>query len=117
MVAIVVVVQIVRGDEGPGLWFVAAFVAAAGWNAYWWLFRIATEVSVDGGTLSWRTPLRRGSAPVSSVTAVGRSRMTQQLAKIELASGRPVLVQVRVGFAALVDAIRDGAPNADVQGA
>ena len=36
--------------------FIALWVGALAWTAYWFLFRVAYEVAVvDGSTLSWHT--------------------------------------------------------------
>ena len=50
VVAVVLLVAMVRGD-GPPAWFGVLWLAALGWNAYWWLLRICTEVEVDSDTL------------------------------------------------------------------
>lgn len=113
--AVFLVVTTVRGD-GPPVWFAVLWLAALAWNAYWFLLRVCTEVEVSGGTLRWRTPLRRGSAPVSAVRAVRPSRFGSQVAVIEV-DGAPTLhVMARYGLAPLVIALRDAAPHAEIHG-
>ncbi len=36
--------------KGPPVWFAVTWIAIAVWNAYWFLFRIAYRLEVDGGT-------------------------------------------------------------------
>ena len=53
---VAMLVNLVAGGSGPPAAFVLFWVAAYGWNAYWWLFRIAYEVAVvRGSTLRWRS--------------------------------------------------------------
>jgi hypothetical protein len=114
VLAVVFLTQAAR-HSGPPWWFLVLWLAAFGWNAYWWTFRICTEVRVDGGRLAWRTPLRRDEVALSDVTRVRPSRMGQrQMAGVELRDRRPLLVPVRYGFDRLVDALRAGAPGLQV---
>jgi hypothetical protein len=73
VLAVVFLTQAAR-HSGPPWWFLVLWLAAFGWNAYWWTFRICTEVRVDGGRLAWRTPLRRDEVALSDVTRVRPSR-------------------------------------------
>jgi hypothetical protein len=53
---VAMLVNLLAGGTGPPAAFVFFWVAAYGWNAYWWLFRIAYEVAIVGGsTLRWRS--------------------------------------------------------------
>jgi hypothetical protein len=113
VLAIAAVVMIVN-PGGPPVWFLVLWIAALGWNAYWYLVRFATSVEVDGGTLRWRTPLRRGSAPVTAIRRVRRQRFGSQVAVIELDGAPNVYVMVWYGFAGLVDDLRAAAPQADI---
>jgi hypothetical protein len=107
-----IVVQVVRGGDGPPPWFAAVWLAILGWNAYWWVFRICTEVRVEAGRLAWRTPLRRGEVPLTDVTRIRPSRAGQrQTAVVELRGHRPLLVPVRYGFERLSRALTDAVPG------
>jgi hypothetical protein len=111
--AVGVLVAALRGD-GPPWAFTVLWLGALGWNAYWWLGRACTEVQVDGPTLSWATPLTRGATAVRDVARIRASRMSRQLAVIELRDRRPLVVPVRYGFGALERAISAAAPGVDV---
>jgi hypothetical protein len=111
--AVGMIVAVVRG-KGPPIAFAIFWLAAVAWNAYWWLFRTCIEVRVDGVSLDWRAPLRPGAAPVGDVRRIRRSRMSRQLAVIELQGRRPLLVPVRYGFAQLQNAVAAGAPQAAI---
>jgi hypothetical protein len=115
--AVFLTVTTLRGGEGPGVWFLVAFVGAWLWNAYWFLLRVCTEVEVDDRTVRWRTPLRRGSVPVGAVRSVRPSRFGSQLAVVDLDGAPSLYVIVRYGFAGLTDALRAAAPHADIRGA
>jgi hypothetical protein len=111
--AVVLVVTALRGDGLPG-WFVVLWLAALGWNAYWWLFRIPQEVRVGGSTLAWSAPLRRGEVPLDDVVRLRPSRTGRQFAVVELRGRRPLVVPIRYGFAGFRNALAAGAPQAEV---
>ena len=109
--AVVLVVTTALVSDGPPAWFSALWVAALAWNAYWWLLRTCVEVRVEGSTIEWSTPLRRGNAPVAEVVRIRSTRFGRQMAVVELQGRRPLLVPVRVGFSHLERAIAAGAPQ------
>jgi hypothetical protein len=114
VVAVVFLTQAGRRG-GPPWWFLVLWFAAFAWNAYWWSFRICTEVRVEGGRLAWRTLLRRGEVPLTDVVRVRPSRTGQrQMAVIEVRERRPLLVPVRYGFEQLSAALRSGVPGLQV---
>jgi hypothetical protein len=112
-IVVVFVLGSLRGD-GPPVWFLVFWLGALAWNAYWWLFRICSEVAVDDSTLSWSAALQRGSAPMSDVRRLRKSRASRQMAVIELQGRRPLIVPVRYGFSDLQNAISAGAPLATI---
>jgi hypothetical protein len=114
--AVGLVVAVVRGD-GPPLWFAVLWLAGVAWNAYWWLGRTCVQVQVDSPTLTWRTPLTGGTAALHDVLRIRSSRMSRQLAVIELRTHRPLLVPVRYGFGGLERAIAAGSPGLDLDAA
>src|ERR1700693_6017020 len=68
LVGVAMVLNLLSGGTGPGLGFVAFWLAAYAWNAYWFLFRLAYEVGVtDRSTLRWCTVTRCREIPVSSL--------------------------------------------------
>ena len=51
--------------------FIALWVGALAWTAYWFLFRVAYEVAVvDGSTLSWHTMMTSHEAPLARIKGV-----------------------------------------------
>jgi len=51
--------------------FIALWVGALVWTAYWFLFRVAYEVAVvDGSTLRWHTMMTSHEAPLGRIKAV-----------------------------------------------
>jgi hypothetical protein len=113
-VAIALIAATVLGN-GPPVAFLVLWIAAFGWNAYWWSLRICIDVAVDGVTLTWRTAVLTGSAPVGDVLRVRPSRWSRQMAVIEVQGRRPLLVPVRYGFGQLAQAIAAAAPHASVE--
>ncbi|MGY1855489.1 hypothetical protein [Modestobacter sp. SYSU DS0290] len=101
--------------EGPPWPFLLLWLGALGWNAWWFLLRTCVELEVAGAQLQWATPLRAGAVSLLDVARIRRSRLSDQLAVIELRAGRPLLVPVRYGFAALEREIIAGAPGVAVE--
>ncbi len=51
--------------------FIALWVGALAWTAYWFLFRVAYEVAVvDGSTLRWHTMMTSHEAPLVRIKGV-----------------------------------------------
>ena len=113
-VAIALIAATVLGN-GPPVAFLVFWIAAFGWNAYWWSLRICIEVAVDGLALNWRTAVLSGTAPVESVLRIRPSRWSRQMAVLEVQGRRPLLVPVRYGFGQLTQAIAAAAPHASVE--
>lgn len=68
---VAMLVNLVAGGTGPPAAFVVFWVAAYGWNAYWWLFRIAYEVGVvHGSTLRWRSIATTREVPLARVKGI-----------------------------------------------
>ena len=58
------------GAGGPPGWFMALWVGALAWNAYWWLFRVAYVLELSDTELRWRAPLAHGTVPVRALREV-----------------------------------------------
>jgi hypothetical protein len=114
VVAVALIMATALGN-GPPVAFLAFWLAAFGWNAYWWSLRICLEVGVDGLTLNWRTAVFSREAPVGDVVGVRPTRWNRQMAVIELQGRRPLLVPVRYGFGQFTQAIAAAAPHAAVE--
>jgi hypothetical protein len=71
LAGVALVVNLLSGATGPGLGFVVFWLAAYAWNAYWFLFRIAYEVSfTEGSTVRWCTVTRCREIPLTSVKGI-----------------------------------------------
>ena len=103
------------GWEGPPTAFVVLWLAALGWNAYWWLFRVATALWLDGDVLHWEAPLRSGAIPLSDLRAVRPMSFASNAAVFEHTTGRPVLIVVRKGFGAFLDELSAARPDLPVR--
>jgi hypothetical protein len=98
-----VVASLTRPD-GPSLLFMALWIGALGWNAYWWLWRISYRLEVDGDRLRWMTPLRNGEVLVSDVQAI-RSGWLNQLAVIEVRDNADITSLSRSGISEFASAL------------
>lgn len=68
---VAMLVNLLAGGTGPPAAFVVLWVAAYGWNVYWWLFRIAYEVGVvHGPTLRWRSITTTHEVPLARVMGI-----------------------------------------------
>ena len=67
-----ILVLTTTGHAGPPSWFLVIWFGVFGWNAYWWLFRVAYRVELVGQTLQWKAPFTSGALPVGEITSVGR---------------------------------------------
>lgn len=68
--AVFVVVRALAESDAPGLLFLVVWLAALGWNAYWFLWRFSYRVEVRDDLLRWMTPLRNGEVAVADVEKV-----------------------------------------------
>ena len=66
---VVLIVQALTGDERFSVPFLLFWLFALGWNAYWWLFRVAYSLALRDGVLEWEAPLRRGHIATAALTA------------------------------------------------
>jgi hypothetical protein len=83
----------------PPVWLVLLWVAAVGWNGYWFLLRFCWRLELADGVVHWFTPLRSGWVSVAEVRG---SRPAFNFSSdyytfvevIDLADQRPLLVPV-----------------------
>jgi hypothetical protein len=98
------VVSTATGQGGPPLYFTVLWLAALGWNVYWWLWRISYRIEVDGDRLRWKTPLRSGRALVGDVESI-RPGFRGQTTVLEMRAGRDVICLTRNGISEFVAAL------------
>lgn len=83
------------------------------WNAYWFLFRFAHGVELDGAVLRWRAPLRSGSVALADIRRVRPSWLFSNIQVMETGARGPAMVWAVRGFRDLVEAVcleRPGLP-------
>lgn len=113
-VAVVLVVASVRTSHPPVL-FAAAWVAAAGWNAYWFLLRVCSRVTLDADGVRWTTPLRAGRIPLADVTRLGAMPLGTGAQLLRSRSGPSLVIITRYGFRGFAETLQERAPQADVR--
>ncbi len=83
----------------PPVWFVLLWIAALGWNGYWFLLRLCWRLDLADGVVHWFTPLRSGWVSVAEVRGARpafnlSSSRFNFVEAIDLANRRPLLVLV-----------------------
>lgn len=96
----------VTRPDVPTLLFVPLWIAALGWVAYWWLWRLSYRLEVDGDRLRWSTPLRSGEVRVSDVQGI-RSGLLGQNAVFEIRDRPDITCLMRGGFLEFATALAE----------
>lgn len=115
---VVVTVGLLRGlstDKAAPMWFVVLWVATLFWNGYWWSFRIAYSLKLDGQLLQWRAPLRSGQVFAREVVELRPFKAGSNIEVLELSSGSSLLVFVRKGFRDFTEALAHQQPELPVR--
>lgn len=111
---VAMLVNLVVGGTGPPAAFVILWLAAYGWNAYWWLFRIAYEVGVvDGSILRWRSITSSRQVPLPRVTGI-RTPLPPfgfGLKRIVVDGDRSPLIIANQGYLDVVEMIAQARPD------
>jgi len=84
--------------DGPPLAFFAFWLFMVAWNGYWFLWRMATDLWLDGNTLHWKAPFRSGSVDVAAIEEVRPRRMAGNVEMIRLREGRPIMTMATRGI-------------------
>jgi hypothetical protein len=111
--AALLVATSIKGD-GPPLPFTAFWLFALGWNGYWWLFRVAGEISVDRETLTWSAAMRTRQVPVADLVRVRPARFSSSALVIEVTDGRPILTMSTKGVERFTAELRRLRPDLPV---
>lgn len=101
--------------DTPGIPFTVLWLGAVAWNAYWWLLRFAADITLDGDYLRWAAPLRRGELRLDELTEIRPMRLASNVAVIEAADNRRVLVLATKGIRAFTDEISRRRPELPVR--
>lgn len=98
--------------------FIVLWIAAFAWNFYWFVFRIAYEISVvEGSTLRWRTLASRYEAPLARITAVVSpfGRFGNTLRRIAVKDGPSPLLMPAPGVSEVIGMIVALRPDVTVK--
>jgi hypothetical protein len=110
------VVVAVHLTVGEVVWWLDGYlVLSVPWNAYWWLVRLTTRLTVDPDHVDWQTPLRSGRIPGDQLVSVRSVRFVPGVVAVRGAAGRSVLVLAQKGFGACAAAIGARFPHVDVR--
>ena len=109
--AVAVGLIVAAGASHVPVWFCAVWAAAVAWNGYWFLFRVAYDLSFDGTTVLWRAPLRSGALSLQEVTGLRPSRFGPNVELLASREGRPVVVLARPGFRPFAEALAAARPD------
>jgi len=116
VVALVLLGAVLTGGvDGPLVGFSVLWIGVLGWNAYWWLFRLAVAVRLDGDVLRWEAPLRSGSIPLGDLTDVHPMPLLSSVEVFERRAGRPVLIMATKGLSAFLDQLSVARPDLAVR--
>lgn len=96
----------------PPVVFVILWLAAFGWNAYLWLFRIAWRLELDGDVLKWQTPLRHGQSLAEDIRSIGPHPLSEQVSVISRESLPRIYILTRSGFNQFAEELMKVAPAA-----
>jgi hypothetical protein len=99
------------GSTGPGWVFTAVWTAGLVYAGGVFLWRVVYELRLEDGVLTWKTPLRSGSVPVSAIIELRPLRSARNGELIRLAGGPKLIVMMRRGFQAFVDDLSRQAPG------
>lgn len=113
--AVMLLVQVARGEESLTDPVVLFWFAALAWNAYWWLFRVVYSLKLRDGVLEWEAPLRRGRIPVTDLTALRPMRLLPNVIVVRHRGGQPLLVLPAKGMADFAAEVRRSRPDLAVR--
>jgi hypothetical protein len=91
------------------------WLAALGWNAYWWLVRISYRLDLNGDELRWLTPTRSGTIPLHQLRAIRPYRFGRNVTVFEVGDGSSILVLTRRGFTDFTARVQAAAPHVTVR--
>jgi hypothetical protein len=105
---------VVRGGSVPGA-FAFLWLAAYGWNVYWFGFRVAYSVRLEGGRLMWRCLFSSGEATYEHIRALRPMTLASNVAVIDIEGHRPVLLFAAKGLAQFGAELQGVAPHSSVR--
>lgn len=106
---------LVGGDNAPPAALSVLWLCVLTWNAYWWLFRIATELRIDGPELAWSSPLRNGRVSFDQLTEIRPMRLASSVEIFKVNSGQTIIVMATKGLREFTEEISRRRPDLPVR--
>lgn len=103
------------GSAGPGWLFTFAWTAVLGHLARTFLWQMVYELRLEGGALSWKTPLRSGAFLLPEVRAFRPWRVSRNIELIRFANGTALMVLIWKGFSSFADDVAKQSPHVPVR--
>ena len=113
--ALVLVARLLTGRSDHPMSFDVFWLAALGWNGYWFLLRFAWRLAVANGEFHWQAPLSSGSTPLGDLRRARPSHLGSNVEVFELVGRRPVLVFASHGLQAFVDELKAVHPGVETR--
>lgn len=115
IVALALVAASFGSNDGPPAAFLALWLAALVWNAYWWLFRIALELTMDRYQLTATMPLRSRQIALDDIVEIRPLKLASNGIVISIAGQRPVLALATAGMRGFVDELARRRPEIPIR--
>jgi hypothetical protein len=110
-----IISTVAGGDNAPSPLFTALWLAALGWNAYWWLFRIAYALRLEDDELVCEMPRGAVRLRLIELNEIRPMRFASQIEVIEHRRGRPVLVMAAKGLGPFQSEVSERRPDLPVR--
>jgi hypothetical protein len=95
-------------------WFVVAWSLIVVYAGYFYIWKTAFELRLEGDLFVWRTPLRSGAEPAAGVRRLRPCLTSPNVERFELGNGKRIVVMIRKGFQELVDDFHEVAPTVPI---
>ena len=113
LVALLVGQKVLSPDQSAGeRAFFVLWLIVMPYALYQNLYQIAYELQCSDNLLTWRSPLRTGTVPVSELRRIYSRRGS--LGVVEAADGRRIQIYLRKGFSTFVSRLAQRSPSIDV---
>jgi xanthosine utilization system XapX-like protein len=106
------VVSVTTGD--PPLWFVLAFLAIWGWQAFNYLVRFARAASIESGTLHWTGYLKSEQVPLDQIARVSLG-FGGTVQVVECRDGRKLRIPIMQGYRSFGEALAEALAGISVE--
>ena len=116
IVSVFLIIKTIGGDnDAPPILFTLVWLAGVGWNAYWWLFRIASEIALDPPRLTAKCPFQKRTVPLHEIMAIRPMRVAPNLVIFVIHGQRPIITMVVKGFREFTEEIQRIRPDLPIR--